>query len=101
MSGIHRDAVGAWKREKPSWVGLPQSKHRLVFYFFSQAGIWPSSYLHSVHPCGLGWRVERGSEAHKRRGEGALQQGAGQVVGTLSSLREASVAAAEKSRGSP
>ena len=48
VSGIHRDAVGAWKREKPSWVGLPQSKHRLVFYFFSQAGIWPSSYLHSV-----------------------------------------------------
>lgn len=53
------------------------------------------------HPCGPGWHVERGSEAHKRRGRGTLQQGAGQVVGTLCSLREASVAAAEKSCGSP
>lgn len=39
MSGIHGDAVGAQKREAPSWVGLLQPKHRLVLYFFSQAGI--------------------------------------------------------------
>ena len=30
--------MGAQKREAPSWVGLLQPKHRLVLYFFSQAG---------------------------------------------------------------
>lgn len=39
VSGIHGDAVGAQKRETPSWVGLLQPKSRLVLYFFSQAGI--------------------------------------------------------------
>ena len=30
--------MGAQKREVPSWVGLLRPKHRLVLYFFSQAG---------------------------------------------------------------
>ena len=49
-SGIHADAVGALKRKKPSWAGLPEPKHRLALCLLSQVGAAGWVWLPSCYP---------------------------------------------------